>query len=247
MPQIIVDGIEIAVTRKRVKHLRIVVNRRNRSVRISSPYLVSRRAITRFAESQIEWIRKQLQKAEDLPVEPAPTFEPGETHYLWGMPCALEIIEGKGSQKVTSKGGKLILNIRPGSTAETKEKVLREFYREEIKSKIPGLIKKWEPVMGVRVKDWGVKKMKTRWGTCNTKAGRIWLNLHLAKKDPAFLEYIVVHEMNHLLERLHSKRFYALMDRFMPKWREIDKKLGGKHWGKQGAGFKAQGTGEKSE
>lgn len=230
MPQIEVDGIPITVTRKRVKHVRIVVNRKDRSVRISSPYLVSRRAITRFAESHIDWIRKQLQKAAEVPPEPVLKFEQGETHFLWGKSFTLQVIEIGATQTAKPVGEEIILTVRPGSTVEMREKILREFYRDEIKSKIPGLIKKWEPVMNVKVKDWGVKKMKTRWGTCNTRAGRIWLNLELAKHSPEMLEYIVVHEMNHLLERLHSKRFYQLMDNFMPDWREIDKKLGGKHW-----------------
>lgn len=228
MAQIVVHGIPISITRKRVKHLRIVVNRRNREVRISSPWLVSRGTVVRFAESNISWIKKQLAKAESLPKEPEPSYTDGETHYLWGQPYTLRISKTNRKASVEIRDGAIMITTRKDNI----ETLLVEFYREEIKQKIPGLIKKWEPVMDIRVNDWGVKKMKTRWGTCNTSAGRIWLNLHLAKKDPKFLEYIVVHEMVHLLERLHSRRFYALMDHFLPGWRETDKQLGGRHWKK---------------
>jgi hypothetical protein len=115
---------------------------------------------------------------------------------------------------------KILLWVRRGSSREKREKVLREWYRAELKKLIPPLIARWEPVIGVEVAEWGVKRMKTRWGSCNTKAHRIWVNLELAKHPIERLEYIVVHEMVHLLEHRHNKRFYAYMDRFLPEWRQ---------------------------
>lgn len=231
---ITVGGIPIEVTKKRVKYLRIKVNPASGKVRISSPWLVRKSTIYRFAESKLPWIKKHLESAREKKPAPVLKYETGEAHPVWGENYPLDVIEKNSVSGGANLNGRgiLQLNIRPDSSRETRERLLREWYRSEIKSVIPELIKKWEPVMGVTVNDWGVKKMKTRWGTCNTQAGRIWLNLELAKKDPVFLEYILVHEMNHLLERLHTKKFYRLMDRFMPGWREIDKKLDGKHWKK---------------
>lgn len=119
------------------------------------------------------------------------------------------------------------LFIRPDSTKEQRERILLEWYRSELKKQIPGLISKWENIIGVKVNSWGVKLMKTRWGTCNPKAKRIWINLELAKKSPRCLEYIIVHEMVHLLEKHHNKRFYAFMKQFLPNWREIKAELNG--------------------
>ena len=228
-----IDGIPIEVTRKRVKHLRIVVYRSSGFVRISSPKRVSDREIYRFAESKIDWVKKHLQKKSSSDSLPAPKFTDGEMHYLWGEPYRLRVKEENAAPQVCLNGsGEINMFIRPKTAVEKREKVMREWYRAKMKQEIPPLIEKWEPVMGVTVADWGVKKMKTRWGTCNVRDRKIWLSLHLAKRDPEFLEYIVVHEMTHLLERLHSRRFYGLMDQFLPGWRETDKKLGGKHWKK---------------
>ncbi|MEX0660558.1 MAG: SprT family zinc-dependent metalloprotease [Balneolaceae bacterium] len=233
--QITVEGIPIEVTRKRVKHLRVVVYRSSGRVRISSPKRVEDQEIFRFAQSKIQWIRKHLltkQKVVKMPDQPIKT---GTIHHVWGETFELNIIEKNAPPNVVLNGSNTIeLFVRPGSDQQKKEKVMREWYREQIKKEIPALIKKWEPIMGVKVNDWGVKKMKTRWGTCNVRAKRIWLSLDLAKRSPEFLEYIVVHEMTHILERLHSPRFYGLMDRFMPGWREVDQKLGGRHWKKEG-------------
>lgn len=231
-----VDGIPIEVTRKRVKYLRIVVNRSSGKVRISSPRRLWDAQITRFAESKIDWVKKQLEESKGkFQEKPKPLdYSSGEEHPVWGKSYRLELILKDSPPKVwTEDDGRLLLQVRPGSDRKKREQVMREWYRKKIKREIPPLIKKWEPIMGVKVNDWGVKKMKTRWGTCNTRKERIWLSLDLATMAPEFLEYIVVHEMTHLLERLHSRRFYRLMDSFMDDWRDIDKKLGGKHWRKR--------------
>ena len=117
------------------------------------------------------------------------------------------------------------LYVRAGSTREQREKVMKEWYRKHLKEQIPGLLEKWRRVTGVEVKSWGVKLMKTKWGTCNAAAKRIWLNLELAKKPGHSLEYIMVHEMVHLLERHHNERFTAYMDKFMPRWRVYKEEL----------------------
>ncbi|GAB4531623.1 MAG: hypothetical protein Kow0063_11160 [Anaerolineae bacterium] len=131
----------------------------------------------------------------------------------------LDVVEVNAPPTVRLDHRKLVLCVRPGSDRGKRETVLYAWYRRQLKAQIPPLIAKWEPLVGVQVAGWRVKRMKTRWGTCNIQARRIWLNLELSKKPPQCLEYIIVHEMVHLLERHHNERFCALMDQFMPNWR----------------------------
>ena len=153
-------------------------------------------------------------------------YIPGEKHLFRGRHVHLKVIYKKKPPSVQlTEDGILILQIRPGSNRTKKSRVIKEWYRSELKQDIPKLIDKWEPVMGVEVNEFGVKAMKTRWGTCNIHDRRIWLNLELVKRRPALLEYVVVHEMVHLLERLHNKRFYAYMDHFLPGWKKLQQEL----------------------
>jgi predicted metal-dependent hydrolase len=143
----------------------------------------------------------------------------GESHYLWGHRYRLEVIERHGKHDITIKNNqKLLLTVSPDTTRTNRELVLNEYYRTALKQRIPGLIAKWEPIIGREVAEWGIKKMKTKWGSCTISQRRIWLNLELAKKPPECLEYILVHEMVHLLERHHNDNFRAHMDTFMPQW-----------------------------
>jgi predicted metal-dependent hydrolase len=229
-----IDDIPIKVTRKRVKHLRIVAYPSSKSVRISSPMHVKDAEIREFAESRAGWIKKHFENVPSTDRKTGEEYTNGSTHYLWGEPFELQVDERAKQFSVARVDSTTVkLCVKPGSDQSVRERVMREWYRRELKRPIPKLIKKWEPVMKVSVKEWNVKKMKTRWGTCNTRAGRIWISLHLVKMAPEFLEYILVHEMTHLLERGHTRRFYRLMDGFHPGWREIDKSLGGKHWRKR--------------
>ena len=228
-----IDDIPIDVTKKNVKHLRIVAYPSRKSVRISSPMHIDHDEIVKFAESKTGWIKKHFTnpKVEDSKL--SEKYTDGSTHHLWGEPFTLWVIDNPDDYRVVQVNSQTVeLHVKSDSNNDIRERVMREWYRRELKRRIPVLINKWEPVMNVTVKEWNVKKMKTRWGTCNTKAGRIWISLHLAKKHPEFLEYIVVHEMTHLLERKHTKRFYRLMDTFLRGWRQTDKKLGGNHWKK---------------
>jgi predicted metal-dependent hydrolase len=144
----------------------------------------------------------------------------GESHYFLGRRYRLRVTEHEGPNEVILKGNSgLVLRVRPGTSRDKREKILNGWYRRHMKSIILDLIQKWQPVIGVEIADWGVKKMKTRWGSCNVRDHRVWLNLELAKKSPHCLEYVLVHEMVHLLERYHNDRFKSLMDQFMPLWR----------------------------
>ncbi|MEX0719468.1 MAG: SprT family zinc-dependent metalloprotease [Balneolaceae bacterium] len=200
-----------------------------KEVRISAPYYLRMSAVETFAASKLPWIQKHLVNFKTRPPIPKLKFETGESHLVWGRKFELKVVEWNSSPKVMlHQNGILELHVRRGSNQQKRGAVLKEWYRAEIKKEIPKLIEKWEGPIGVSVKEFGVKQMKTRWGTCNIRDGRIWLNLELAKKSPDCLEYVVVHEMTHLLERLHNKRFHGFMNQFLPNWRETQKKMNGR-------------------
>ena len=137
----------------------------------------------------------------------------------------LKVIEHNLAPFLKLKHNTIELYIRPKTDTAKRKEILDQWYRTKLKEMIPILITKWEKVMAVEVKDFGIKKMKTKWGTCTIEAQRIWLNLELAKKPTNYLEYIIIHEMTHLLERNHNSRFVALMNQFMPNWREVKEEL----------------------
>jgi predicted metal-dependent hydrolase len=144
----------------------------------------------------------------------------GESHYFMGRRYRLRVVEHGGPNRISRKSSsELTLQVRPNTDRGKREQVLNDWYRQHMKELVPDLIAEWQPIIGVQVADWGIKKMKTRWGSCNTKDHRVWLNLELAKKSLHCIEYVLVHEMVHLLERKHSERFKELMDKFLPQWR----------------------------
>ncbi|MBO6524774.1 MAG: M48 family metallopeptidase [Balneolaceae bacterium] len=220
-----IEGIEVEVTRKSIKNLYVRVNRRNGKVRVSCPLRISEKHLTRFIASKLSWIKKQKEKTTLIKPERALQYLSGEKHLFMGKEYFLVVKKGDSKSNVFLEKDSLIMQIRGKDTLEKRTKLLDEWYRAHLKEMIQELIRKYEPIMDVKVLEFGVKKMKTRWGTCNIKDQRIWLNLELAKKSFDCLEMVVVHEMVHLLERLHNKRFYFLMDKFMPEWRKANTKL----------------------
>ena len=225
--KIIIDNIEIKVTKKKVKNINLSVHPPYGEVRISAPFAVKDETIRLFALAKLQWIKKQQIKFKDLEVVAPLNYVMGESHYFLGDKYLLNMIYiDKGRSKVEIRDGAYMdLYVKVGSTQLEREKLIKEWHRKQLKLMIPPLIKKWEEVMGVKVEEFGVKQMKTRWGTCNTSARRIWINLELAKKSPHCLEYIVVHEMVHLLERSHNHKFKAYMNQFLPNWESIKSEL----------------------
>ncbi|MDH5611877.1 MAG: M48 family metallopeptidase [Gammaproteobacteria bacterium] len=221
--QIIVDDIDVQIVRKNIKNLNLRVYSSDGRVRVAAPMHVSDDAVRLTVIDRMIWIKKQQLRLANRP-EPLPReMVSGEQHYYLGEPYLLEVIERHGKHEVTiANNTDLLLYVKPGTDMDKRASVLNEWYRQQIKTIIPELIQKWEPVVGVRVDEWAIKKMKTRWGTCNISSRRIWLNLELMKKPVQCLEYVLVHEMVHLLERYHNKNFKAYMDRFMPDWRVQD-------------------------
>lgn len=223
-----ISDIEIQIQRKNVKNLNLRVYPSKKEVNVSVPKRAPKAVVHQFIQSRLPWIRKHLNRAPSKKTIPKLLFNDGETHLVWGDPVKLTILLKNQAPKVYfNNHEELILQIRPDTNSAKREKILNEWYRNQLKETIPQLIAKWEPRMNVSVREFGVKRMKTRWGTCNIRDRRIWLNLELAKKRPEFLEYVVVHEMVHLLERLHNERFYAYMTQFFPQWKQLKEELNG--------------------
>lgn len=221
-----INDMEIEVIKKNIKNIRLSVHPPYGRVRLAVPIRMNDEEIKDFLISKLAWIEKQKSrfKIQEAPIPDE--FLSGENHCFFGNEYILNVLETTGKQHVKVYNNENInLYIRPNSTKEKREKLIIEWYREELKKVIPRYIEKWEPIIGVKVEDWGVKLMKTRWGTCNTQAKRIWINLELAKKNPRCLEYLIVHEMVHLLERKHNDNFRSYMDNFLPNWREIQAEL----------------------
>ena len=203
-----------------IKNLHLGVYPPNGRVRVAAPLAVSDDAVRLAVVSRLGWIKRQRAKFEAQPRQSEREMVSGESHYFLGRRYRLRVIEHNGPAKMFLRGNSSIeLYIRKGSRTGQREQVLREWYRSQLKALIPSLLNKWQAALGVRVAGWGVKKMKTKWGSCTSNSRRIWLNLELAKKPVQCLEYIIVHEMMHLMERHHNDRFRTLMDEFMPKWR----------------------------
>lgn len=225
--QIVVESVPIDVVRKNIKGLRLVIYPQTGRVRLSAPLWLSDDAIRLYAISKLSWIKKHQKRFESRKPQAAQIYTSGEYHEYSGSRFMLAVVPYAGKPKVVLDHTELKLFVRENSTKHYRAKVLDEWYRDRLKEQIPDLIRAWEKRIGVDVAAWGIKQMKTRWGSCNIRARRIWLNLELAKKPTRCLEYVVVHEMVHLLERNHSRRFAALMSGFLPQWRSLKEELNG--------------------
>ncbi|MBL7906805.1 MAG: M48 family metallopeptidase [Bacteroidales bacterium] len=220
------SNLSIDVVRKDIRNMHLAVYPPTGRVRIATPLNVNDEAVRLFAISKIAWIRKHQRhfKAQDR--QSPREFKQRESHYFQGKRYLLRIKEHEAPSRVEIRTKTYIdLFIRPNSTLEQKQIAINEWYRSELKRIIPGIIEKWEKKIGVKVAQWQVKQMKTKWATCNIEEKRIWINLELAKKPINCLEYIIVHEMVHLIERHHNERFMALMNKFIPQWKFIKEEL----------------------
>lgn len=215
-----IGSIAMQINRKAIKHLHISVLPPDGRVRVSAPETMSDTAIRMAVISRIPWIKRQQRRFADQPRQSSREMVSGESHYLWGRRYRLDVIERPGRHEVQPGHDRLYLYVQPGTSVANRALVLNTYYRRELKARVAELLPVWQARVGVRVTGWGVKLMKTKWGSCNTRSGRIWVNLELAKKPPECLEYILVHELIHLLERKHNDRFKALLAEFLPDWRE---------------------------
>ncbi len=205
------------VIHKDIKNIHLSVNPPDGSVTISAPLRMDLETIRLFSISKLGWIRKKQAKFLSQKRETPRDYVTRESHFYLGKRYLLKVIEQNARPKVVLKHETIELCARPGASREQRQDVLNQWYRQQLKAIVPKYIAEFEKKMNVKVAEFGIKKMKTKWGTCNAKAKRIWINLELAKKPVECLEYILVHEMVHLLERHHNDRFIAYMDKYAPK------------------------------
>ena len=216
---IVVSGILVQVARQPIKNLHLSVCPPDGHVRVAVPLHITDDNVRLAVITRLSWIKKQQTSFQAQPRQSEREMVTGESHYVFGKRYRLEVIERRGSHEVTIKNNRTLqLFINPGTSTQNRVLVLNEWYRKQLKARIPDLLNHWEPLIGKQVLDWGIKKMKTKWGSCNISQQRIWLNLELAKKPIECLEYVLVHEMMHLLERHHNDRFKSYMDKYLPQW-----------------------------
>lgn len=226
MNQINIGNISVDVVKKDIKNLHLAVYPPSGRVRIAAPLRVKDEAIRLCAISRIPWIRKHQTKFRAQERQTPREYVSGESHYYKGKRYLLNVIYHDAPPRVIIRNKKYIdLYVRPGSSQAKRGEVMIEWYRQQLKAVMPVLIHKWEKETGIRVNDWQVKQMKVKWGTCNIKAKRIWINLELIKKPELYLEYIILHEMLHLLERTHNERYKEHLSKFMPHWRLYKEEL----------------------
>lgn len=216
-----IGGVDISAEKKQIKNMYIRVLPPDGKVKITAPVSASDDAIRMFAISRIAWIKKQRQKFAEQPRQTERHYVTGESYYLWGVRYRLDVVYSNVRNDIAVSGSKIIMQVRKDSTPQQRANVMEEWYRGILKNAIPPVFEKCERIVGVKAKEWQVKNMTTKWGTCNIQAKRIWLNLQLAKKTPECLEYVIIHELVHLLEKSHNEVFRAYMDNFYPNWRTV--------------------------
>jgi predicted metal-dependent hydrolase len=219
--QIQLGDIALDVVRKDIKNVHLSVHPPTGRVRIAAPRSMSLSSVRVFAIAKLPWIKRQQQKLREQERETPREYLNRESHYVWGKRYLLKIIEVDQPPSVELSHARMFLRVRRGTDTAKRQAILDEWYRERLRDAVPPLIEKWERLMGVGVRRFFVQRMKTKWGSCNHRAGSIRLNTDLARKPRECLEYIVVHEMAHLIEPTHNSRFIGLMDQFMPKWQSL--------------------------
>lgn len=221
-----VNGIAVQVVRKDIKNLHLAVYPPDGRVRVAVPNHITDDNVRLAVVSKLSWIKKQQKDFQEQTRQSERQYVSGECHYHFGKRCRLQLIERVGSHKVELlQSGKLKLFVNPNTTIANREKLLDEWRRNELKKRAAELLEKWQPIIGKQVVHCGIRKMRTKWGSCNSEKRNIWLNLELSKKPPECLEYILVHEMVHFLERGHNDNFRYYMDKFMPNWRLAKRRL----------------------
>ena len=224
---ITVSGLRVSIVRKAIKNLHLGVYPPHGRVRVAAPLAVSDDAVRLAVIGKLGWIKRQQSKFKAQPRQSEREMVSGESHYFLGRRYRLRVVQkGKGTATVVLRNrSRIELQVPAESSTEQRERMLQRWYRQQLRVLIPPLLDKWASVLGVEVDDWRIKKMKTKWGACTAKAHRIWLNLELAKKPVQCIEYIIVHELAHLIERHHNDRFISIMDKHLPQWRSHQQEL----------------------
>ena len=216
--QVKLGNIAVDVVLKDIKNVHLSVHPPTGRVTISAPSRMNLDTIRVFAISKLGWIKQQQRKLQKQERETAREYLDRESHYVWGRRYLLKVSESEGPPSVELRHNRMHLRVRPGSDETKRHAIVEEWYREQLKQAVSPFVEKWEQLIGVKVRRVFVQRMKTKWGSCNHRARTIRLNTDLAKKPRECLEYLVVHELVHLLEPTHNAHFIGLMDQFMPKW-----------------------------
>jgi len=220
-----IAGLEVTVTRKKMKYLRLRVTPPDGTVSISAPHAATNREIEAMIGERLQWIREQQAHIEARPSIPSLQYCTGEQHYLWGEKKTLVVVDASQRRVQLSAEDTLTLYAPRSDTREQRAQILDNFYRQQLHNSLPAMLEHWQQIVQRNITFWGIKKMKTRWGSCNIQRARIWLNLELAKYPRECLEYVVVHELTHLYEAGHNARFYSLLDNFLSGWKHWDRYL----------------------
>ena len=225
--QIALGDIAVEVVFKDIKNIHLSVYPPDGAVRVSAPLRMQLDTIRVFAISRLAWIKQQQARLRAQQRETPREYIDRESHYVWGKRYLLKVVEADAAPTIELKHSRILLRVRPGTDEAARQAIVAHWYREQIRANVPALLAKWETAMGVKVGRVFVQKMKTKWGSCNPAARSIRLNTDLAKKPLQCLEYIVLHELVHLLERHHNERFTGLMNRHMPDWPQRRQLLNG--------------------
>lgn len=230
-------NIPVEVMLKDIKNIHLSVYPPEGAVRIAAPRRTKVDTLRVFAISKLAWIKQQQKKLREQARQTPREHVDRETHFVWGKRYQLAVHHAEAAPTITLKHTRMVLQVRPGANAETRQEVVAQWYREKIRAALPALLDTWETRIGVNAGHIFVQKMKTKWGSCNPRSGNIRLNTDLAKKPPQCLEYIVVHELIHLLEPRHNERFTRLMDQYLPDWRQRRVVLNGAPLGHEEWGY----------
>jgi predicted metal-dependent hydrolase len=225
--RILISDIPVEICKKKIKNMHLYVKPPHGKVSVSAPLHMSDETIERFVRTKASWVKRQVSKFEAQPRQSEREYISGETLYVWGKQYFLQVEYGTGKNALILSGDKAILTIREKSTAAQRDNVVKKWYRALLAEEIKKILPKWEKRTGLTCAGWQIKYMTTRWGTCNIDKRKIWLNLQLAKKTPGCLDYIILHELLHFIEKHHNERFISLMDIYMPFWRETKRLLNG--------------------
>lgn len=214
-----VGDLTVQVVYKDIKHVHLSVHPPVGAVRIASPLRMELETLRVFAITKLEWIRQQQRRIQGQVRQTPREFIDRESHYVWGKRYLLRVEEHSAPPTVELRHSALVLRVRANTPSDQRDQLLDAWYRQQVREAVDPLLARWQPMLGVVAKGYGVRRMKTKWGTCNTLTRSLLLNSELAKKPPICLEYIVVHELVHLLEPSHNARFVGLMDQYLPGWR----------------------------
>jgi len=224
MKKIVVENIDIQVEKKHIKNMYMRIARPGGKVKITAPFSVPDEQIRIFAVSKISWIKKRRKILEEKTRKTERYYVTGETFPLFGKSYTLTVQHG-AVNKAFVQGPYIVLQVRNNTDTRRKAKIIEEWYRGILKIAVSSVSEKWEKIIGLKANEWKIQNMRTKWGTCNITARRIVLTLQLAKKTPECLEYVMIHELVHLLEKSHNTKFKNYMDRYCPNWRTIRKNL----------------------